>query len=56
MTDTTKPSTAMAHITMRIPVETLAYFQQFENPRTYMREVLDAHVEAQNKKITIDQN
>jgi hypothetical protein len=50
MTDTTKPSTAMAHITMRIPVETLAYFQQFENPRTYMREVLDAHVEAKIKK------
>jgi hypothetical protein len=56
MTDTTKPSTAMAHITMRIPVETLEFFQQFENPRTYMREILDAHVEAQNKKITIDQN
>ena len=50
MTETTKPSKAMAHITMRIPAETLAYFQQFENPRTYMREVLDAHVEAKTKK------
>jgi hypothetical protein len=50
MTETTKPSTAMAHITMRIPVETLAYFQQFENPRTYMREILDAHVKAQTEK------
>lgn len=49
-TDTTKPSTAMAHITMRIPVETLEYFQQFENPRTFMREILDAYVEARTKK------
>jgi hypothetical protein len=50
MTETTKPSNAMAHITMRIPVETLAYFQQFENPRTFMREVLDAYVEARNRR------
>jgi len=50
MTETTKTSNAMAHITMRIPVETLEYFQQFPNPRTLMREVLDAHVEAQTKK------
>jgi hypothetical protein len=56
MTETTKTSKAMAHITMRIPVETLEFFQQFENPRTFMREVLDAHatgrrvVEAQLKK------
>ena len=49
-TDTTKPKTAMTHITMRIPVETLEYFQQFENPRTFMREVLDAYVEARIKK------
>jgi hypothetical protein len=49
MTDTTKPSTAMAHITMRIPYKTLEFFKQFENPRTYMREILDAHVEAQIK-------
>lgn len=55
-TDTTKPKTAMAHITMRIPEKTLEYFQQFENPRTFMREVLDAYVEARTKKITIDQN
>ena len=48
-TETTKPSTAMAHITMRVPVETLEYFQQFENPRTFMREVLDAYVEARTK-------
>lgn len=52
-TDTTKTSKAMAHITMRIPVETLEYFQQFENPRTQMREVLDAYVETRIKK---DQN
>lgn len=50
MTETTKPKTAMAHITMRIPVETLEYFQQFENPRTFMRGVLDAYVEAHTKK------
>lgn len=50
MTETTKTSNALAHITMRIPKETLEYFQQFENPRTHMREVLDAHVEAQTKK------
>ena len=50
MTETTKPSTAMAHITMRIPVETLEFFKQYTNPRTSMREVLDAHVEAQTKK------
>jgi len=56
MTETTKTTKAMAHITMRIPVETLEFFQQFENPRTFMREVLDAHVagrrvvEAQTKK------
>ena len=50
MTDTTKPSNAMAHITMRIPVETLDFFLQFQNPRTAMREVLDAHVEAKTKK------
>ena len=49
MTDTTKPSTAMAHITMRIPVETLEFFQQYANPRTSMREILDAHVKAQIK-------
>jgi len=50
MTETTKTSNAMAHITMRIPVETLEFFQQFENPRTFMREVLDAYVEAQSKR------
>ena len=50
MTETTKPSNAMAHITMRIPYKTLEFFKQFENPRTYMREILDAHVEAQNKR------
>lgn len=50
MTDTTKPKTAMAHITMRIPVETLEYFQQFDSPRTFMREILDAYVEAHTKK------
>lgn len=49
-TDTTKPSTAMAHITMRIPVETLDFFLQFQNPRTFMREILDAYVEARTKK------
>lgn len=50
MTETTKTSNAMAHITMRIPVETLEYFQQFESPRTLMREVLDAYVEERIKK------
>ena len=50
MTETTKTSTAMAHITMRIPVETLEFFQQYANPRTSMREVLDAHVKAQSKR------
>jgi len=50
MTEITKPSNAMAHITMRIPYKTLEFFKQFENPRTSMREVLDAHVEAQTKK------
>jgi hypothetical protein len=45
MTETTKTSNAMAHITMRIPVKTLEFFKQHENPRTYMREVLDAYVE-----------
>ena len=50
MTETTKTSKALAHITMRIPAETLAYFQQFENPRTAMREVLDEYVAARNKK------
>lgn len=50
MTETTKTSNAMAHITMRIPVETLEYFQHFENPRTAMREVLDEYVAARNKK------
>lgn len=45
MTDSnTTTSNAMAHITMRIPVKTLEFFQQYENPRTYMREVLDAYV------------
>ena len=44
MTDTTKPSKAMAHITMRIPVKTLDFFMQHDNPRTYMREVLVAYV------------
>lgn len=46
----TKPSTAMAHITMRIPTKTLEYFQQFDNPRTYMREVLDAYVSMKEKQ------
>ena len=50
MTETTKPKTALAHITMRIPVETLDYFLQHDSPRTLMREVLDAYVEAQTKK------
>ena len=50
MTETTKTSNAMAHITMRIPVETLDFFLQFQSPRTAMREVLDAHVEAQSKR------
>jgi hypothetical protein len=50
MIETTKPSKAMAHITMRIPKETLEFFQQFENPRTFMREILDAYVEARTKK------
>ncbi len=50
MTETTKTSNAMAHITMRIPVETLEFFQQFENPRTSMREVLDAYVEVRTKR------
>ena len=50
MTETTKPSNAMAHITMRIPVETLDFFLQFQSPRTAMREVLDAYVEARTKK------
>jgi hypothetical protein len=50
MTETTKPSNAMAHITMRIPYKTLEFFKQFENPRTYMREILDAHVEMCTKK------
>jgi hypothetical protein len=45
VTDTPKTSNAMAHITMRIPVKTLEFFQQYDNPRTYMREVLDAYVE-----------
>ena len=50
MIETDKPSQAMVHITMRIPVETLAYFQHFENPRTAMREVLDEYVEARNRR------
>jgi hypothetical protein len=50
MTEITKPSNAMAHITMRIPYKTLEFFKQFENPRTYMREILDAHVKAQTEK------
>jgi hypothetical protein len=50
MTETAKTSNAMAHITMRIPVKTLEYFQHFENPRTAMREVLDEYVAARNKK------
>ena len=50
MIETAKTSKAMAHITMRIPVETLDFFLQFQNPRTAMREVLDAHVKARTEK------
>jgi hypothetical protein len=50
MTETDKPVQALVHITMRIPVETLEYFQHFENPRTAMREVLDEYVEARNRR------
>lgn len=42
MTDTTK-TPRMAHITMRIPASTWKYFQQFDNPRVIMRDVLVAH-------------
>lgn len=45
-----KPSNAMAHITMRIPVKTLEFFMQYDNPRTFMREVLDAYVEMKEKQ------
>lgn len=45
-----KPSNAMAHITMRIPVKTLEFFMQHDNPRTFMREVLDAYVERRGNK------
>ena len=45
-----KPSNAMAHITMRIPVKTLEFFMQHDNPRTFMREVLDAYVERRGDK------
>jgi hypothetical protein len=45
-----KPSNAMAHITMRIPVKTLEFFMQHNNPRTFMREVLDAYVEMKKNK------
>ena len=46
----TKPSNAMAHITMRIPFKTLEFFQRHDNPRTYMREVLDAYVNMKEKQ------
>jgi hypothetical protein len=33
----------MAHITMRIPQQTLAYYKKFPNPSAEMREVLIAY-------------
>ena len=33
----------MAHVTMRLPPETLAYYKRFANPSAEMREVLIAY-------------
>jgi hypothetical protein len=33
----------MAHVTMRIPQETLAYYKKFASPSAEMREVLIAY-------------
>ena len=44
MTDYLTPK-RMAHVTMRIPAETLAYYKQYPNPRGEMREVLIAYAE-----------
>lgn len=33
----------MAHVTMRIPEETLAYYKKYPNPSAEMREVLIAY-------------
>ena len=46
----TKPSNAMAHITMRIPVKTLEFFMQHDNPRTFMREILVGYAEMKEKQ------
>ena len=49
MTENTKTNNALTHVTMRVPVKTLEFFQRYDNPRTYMREVLDAYVERKEK-------
>lgn len=43
MTSTPINPNRMAHITMRIPHETLDFYKRHDNPRTFMREVLVAY-------------
>lgn len=43
MTDTKTNPNRMAHVTMRIPRETLDYYKKFPNPSVEMREVLVAY-------------
>lgn len=43
MNDTSLTPPRMAHVTMRIPHSTLAYYKKFPNPSAEMREVLIAY-------------
>ena len=49
MTEETKPTTRMAHITMRLPQYAVDYFMKNPQPRAYMRDVLAAYVKKQTQ-------
>lgn len=43
MSESNTSPNRMAHVTMRIPRDTLEYFRKFPNPSVEMREVLVAY-------------